>query len=150
MEIVVDRFVSDNDTTISKVSIDGKLECFWLEDEYRDIKVDGETRIPAGKYEIRLRTEGGFHNRYKNRFSSIHKGMLQIQNVPNFRYVLIHCGNTDEDTAGCLLVGTNANITEGEMSISSSRIAYSKFYPKVCDAAESGDLKVLFIDNDRI
>lgn len=149
MEIVVDRFISDKDTSVSRVSIDGKFECFGLEDEYREDKIPGETRIPAGTYKVDLRTEGGFHNRYGQRYGSSHKGMLHIRNVPNFTYILIHCGNTDEDTAGCLLVGSSANTVEGDMSVSSSRVAYKKFYPKVCTAAGQGDLTITFIDNDR-
>ena len=31
--------------------------------------------------------------------------MLHVLDVPGFEYILIHCGNTDEHTAGCLLVG---------------------------------------------
>ena len=38
--------------------------CYTLEDEQRDVKVWGETRIPAGTYKLGLRTEGGFHNPY--------------------------------------------------------------------------------------
>ena len=104
MKIDVDRFISDEDTTISRVMVDGQFICFGLEDEYREEKVVGETRIPAGTYKITLRTEGGFNQRYKKRFPDIHKGMLHIRNVPNFEYILIHCGNTDEHTKGCLLV----------------------------------------------
>ncbi len=31
--------------------------------------------------------------------------MLHIQDVPGFTYILIHTGNTDEHTSGCLIVG---------------------------------------------
>ncbi|WP_045859356.1 DUF5675 family protein [Teredinibacter purpureus] len=148
MEIVVDRIVSDDDTTISRVSVDGKFVCFGLEDEFREEKVQNETRIPAGTYNIKLRTEGGFHNRYQKRYPDMHKGMLHLQDVPNFTYVLIHCGNTDEDTAGCLLVGAGSNTTPGDMSISSSRVAYANFYPKVVDAAAAGNLSIRYEDND--
>lgn len=149
MKITVDRFLSDNDSTVSRVLIDGAHECFGLEDEFREEKVLGETRIPAGTYEIGVRTVGSFHPRYSRRFPDIHKGMLHILDVPNFTYILIHCGNTDEDTAGCLLVGTSVNITAGEMSIGGSRIAYRKFYPKVIQAALEGSLEIEFIDSDR-
>ena len=36
---------------------------YTLEDEQRDVKVYGETRIPAGTYKLKLRTVGGFHTR---------------------------------------------------------------------------------------
>ena len=149
MQINVDRFVADDDTTISRVSIDGKFNCFGLEDEYREEKVASETRIPAGTYQVGLRTVGGHHNRYKVRFEDIHKGMLHILDVPNFKYILIHCGNTDEDTAGCLLVGSQALTEPGEMRITQSVAAYKRFYPAVVDAAAAGDLTIRFEDNDR-
>jgi len=88
---------------------------FTLEDEYRDIKVWGETRIPAGTYNIEMKKTGGVYNRYKyhsNRavkdFTERH-GVMEIKDVTNFSGVLIHIGNTDEDTAGCILVGNQLN-----------------------------------------
>ncbi len=149
MEILVDRFVSDDDSTICKVSVDGKYVCFGLEDEYRLEKVIGETRIPAGTYKIGLRTEGGHHEKYKVRFVDIHKGMLHILDVPNFKWILIHCGNTDEDTAGCLLVGSQAITEPGDMKIINSTAAYRRFYPMVVEAAENDDLTIRYEDNDR-
>ena len=75
--------------------------------------------------------------------------MLHVRDVPNFQWILIHIGNTDEDTAGCLLVGTSINTTPGDMSIGSSKIAYEKFYPMVVDAAENDNLSITYVDNDR-
>ncbi len=149
LEILVDRFVSDDDTTISRVVVDGQFVCFGLEDEYREDKVPGETRIPAGTYGVHLRTEGGFHTRYRKRFGAMHQGMLHIQNVENFTFVLIHCGNTDDDTAGCLLVGTDAVTTPGDMSVRNSTSAYKRFYEMVVDSAARERLMIRFEDNDR-
>ena len=149
MVILVDRFISDNDTTISRVMVDGNFVCFGLEDEYREEKVSKETRIPAGTYKVTLRTVGSHHTKYSSRFSDIHKGMLHIRNVPNFKWILIHCGNTEEDTEGCLLVGSQAITEPGDMKIISSSAAYRLFYPMVVDAAANGTLSITFLDNDR-
>lgn len=149
MLITVDRFTSDSDTTVSRVSVDGQFVCFGLEDEFRTQKVMGETRIPAGRYKIGVRTEGGFHNRYKNRFADMHRGMLHVLNVPNFEFILIHVGNTQKDTAGCLLVGMNAQTQPSAMRVNSSVAAYKVFYPMVVGAALAGDLEVDYQDNDR-
>ena len=114
--------------------------CYTLEDEYRRDKVKGETMIPYGVYEIKYRKEGGFHNRYSERFGDLHRGMLHITNVPDFEYILIHCGNTDEDTAGCLLVGdsqeNNSLITDGFIGKSSQ--AYKRLYKMVADELDLG------------
>ena len=75
------------------------------EDERRVLKVKGETSVPAGTYNIALRQEGGFHATYTKKYGGFQRGMLHICDVPNFEYILIHTGNTDEHTAGCLLVG---------------------------------------------
>ena len=147
MDIKVTRFVSDNDATLSLVSIDGEFQCFGLEDEFRLNKIHGETRIPAGKYKVGIRDVGGFHGRYLDRFPLFHKGMLQVLDVPGFDYILIHIGNTDEDTAGCLLVGAGCN-SVGEMTISSSSVAYSALYKKVCISAREGNLSIEYVDND--
>jgi hypothetical protein len=149
MDIVVDRFISDNDTTISRVNVDGRFVCFGLEDEFREEKVASETRIPAGTYDVRLRTEGGHHARYAVRFKEWHRGMLHLQDVPGFTYILIHCGNTDEDTDGCLLLGSQALTEPGEMRITQSTPAYQRFYSLVIDAAAGGQLRIRFEDNDR-
>lgn len=150
MNIFVDRFISDRDTTISRIFVHGKFVCFGLEDEYRKEKVIGETRIPAGTYKIGVRSVGGFHGRYKKRFSDIHKGMLNILDVPSFEYILIHCGNKDEHTAGCLLVGEGAITTPGDMMITRSSIAYRRFYQQVIDPAALGRLNITFQDHDDV
>jgi hypothetical protein len=129
--------------------IDGKFICFGLEDEYRTEKLANETRIPAGTYTVKLRTEGGFHQRYKQKFPQMHRGMLHVQNVPGFEYILIHIGNTDEDTAGCLLLGEQAVTTLGDMRVNMSKVAYERFYPAVIDAALAGALSIIYLDNDR-
>lgn len=148
MRITANRFVSDSDTTISQVFVDGRFVCFGLEDEYRAQKVKGETRIPEGVYNIGIRDAGGFHSRYTRRFGHFHQGMLQIVNVPGFEYILIHCGNTDKDTAGCLLVGEGAITTPGNMMITQSVAAYKKLYADVIHAALNGNLDIGFIDAD--
>ena len=123
--------------------------CYTLEDEYRDTKVYSETRIPAGIYNIEFRNEGGFNNKYSKRFSDIHVGMLHITNVPGFEYILIHCGNTDEHTAGCLLVGdsqeNNSLVKDGFIGKSSQ--AYKRIYPKIAKALQAGEeVKIEYID----
>jgi len=149
MKLLVERFTSDNDATISAIYLDNVFQCFGLEDEYREEKVASETRIPPGSYKVGLRTTGGFHARYEKKFSDIHQGMLHVQNVPGFEFILIHIGNTDENTAGCLLVGTGARAGEGDMSIQSSRVAYKKLYSKVVEAAKQESLEIEYFDRDR-
>ena len=109
MKLEVLRISSQKDST-SGILFDvsnGKRTflAYTLEDEQRDVKVYGETRIPPGTYKLKLRTEGGYHSRYVSKYGDWHKGMIWVQDVPGFEYILWHTGNTDESTAGCLLLG---------------------------------------------
>ena len=145
MKLVVLRYSSQKDSTNGLLfeQTDSGLDflCYTLEDEEREVKVMGETCIPNGTYRIGLRTEGGFHSRYSKRFPDIHQGMLEIQDVPNFKYVLIHCGNTDEHTAGCLLIGdsqeNNALIENGFIGKSSQ--AYARIYLRIIQKVLEGE-----------
>ena len=147
MQITVNRIISNADATLSTVYVDDRFVCFGLEDEFREHKVSRETRIPAGHYPITLRTVGGFHSRYERKFSEFHRGMLWVRNVPGFEYILIHIGNTDEDTAGCLLVGQGDH-SSGELRISESSLAYAKLYQQVLEAAAAEELSIEYLDKD--
>ena len=151
MNIMVNRFTSDGETTLSTIAVDGKFECFGLEDEYRDVKVYGETRIPAGRYIVGVRKYGGFHEKYKkhSRYGKFHRGMLEIMAVPGFTDVLVHVGNREDDTAACLLTGLGAFSKSGQMAIHNSADAYEAFYKKVIEAAENGTLSISYVDSDR-
>jgi hypothetical protein len=144
MKLEVLRFSSGEDSTsglLFDVTGERIFLSYTLEDEYRDNKIAGETRIPDGIYKIGFRKEGGFHSKYKKRFPSIHKGMLQVNNVPNFDFILIHCGNTDEHTAGCLLVGDSQinNMVQKDGFIGESTQAYKRIYPPIAEALENGE-----------
>ena len=141
MKLNVVRTQFGKDATNGLLFIDGVFECFTLEDEVRDVKVHSETAIPLGEYEIKLRTEGGFHSKYTARYGAMHKGMLWLQDVPNFKWILIHTGNQDSHTAGCLLIGeTQQDLDKGKDGfIGGSGDAYKKMYPKVANALLSGE-----------
>lgn len=147
MHIKVLRFASNHDVTLSRVYIDGEFVCHGLEDEHRADKIPGETRIPAGTYEVTLRTVGGFHNRYLSMFgSAFHKGMLWVRNVPNFEYILLHIGNYDRDTAGCLLLG-KADLKA--WAVWSSKKTYKRVYAIVRDALLRGErVTIEYVDGD--
>jgi hypothetical protein len=151
MRLEVLRFSSGREDTLSLVSdvTDGRRRflCFGLEDQYQTSKVPGETRIPAGVYELTLRTEGRLHGRYATRFREIHEGMIWVRDVPGFRWILWHCGNTDADTEGCLLLGDTVagNVVE-RGKVLFSRAAYSRVYPQVRDAIKAGPVVVEYVD----
>lgn len=136
MKLLVKRFGDLLDSTLGALYIDGEFCCFSLEDEKRLVKVPNETRIPAGEYEINLRTEGQVHQKYLGKFPGIHQGMLWLQSTPGFQWVYLHVGNTDDHTSGCILVGDTA-LAKGE--IADSVTAYKRVYLRCVRALNIGE-----------
>ena len=143
MKLDVVRTQFGADATNGMLFVDGVFECFTLEDQVRKgSKIMKETAIPLGEYQIKYRNIGGYDSKYRARYGTDwHNGMLELQDVPNFTYILIHTGNTDEHTAGCLLVGeTQQDLDKGKDGfVGGSGDAYKKFYPKVRDALNAGE-----------
>ena len=154
MKLEVLRFSSGKDSTSGALfdcTRGREFLCYTLEDQYQTKKVMQETRIPAGEYEIKYRKEGGFNKRYSDRYPDIHRGMLHVTNVPNFKWILIHVGNTDEHTAGCLLLGdtqeNNQIKTNGFIGKSSQ--AYVRIYDRIANVLDMGErVKIWYFDYD--
>ena len=136
MKLTLTRMWDNVNETLGILSIDDVEQCLILEDQYQKEKVYGETRIPEGTYKIKLRTNGRMHEDYSKKYD-FHRGMLELQNVPNFKYVYIHVGNDDDDTLGCLITGRKVVVKSGKIKLESSTEAYKELYKKV----------IPFIDN---
>ena len=157
MQLEVLRFSSEKDSTsgllFDVTNNNRKFLAYTLEDEYREEKEMHETRIPSGTYNVTLRTEGGFHQRYVAKYGDMHKGMLWVRDVPGFEYILIHTGNTDEHTSGCLLLGdtqTNNQVKEDGF-IGSSVQAYKRVYPQIAKVLEEGGIvSITYTDYDTV
>jgi len=116
MKLLLKRLHRTEHSTIGELHIDGKFECYTLEDKEREVKIKSETAIPKGTYIVGITLS--------NRF----KRLLPILiNVPNFEGVRIHSGNSNHDTEGCILVGT----TRSEDYIGNSRLAFEKLFKKM-------------------
>lgn len=145
MQLEVLRFASGEDSTIGAlfllqdVARERHFLCFVLEDQAQHEKVMGETRIPPGNYKLFLRIDGERHPRYAKRFPQIHKGVLQLLEVPGFTGIQIHCGNDDLDTKGCLLVGDRVEQNVSARGrLENSTAAYLRVYPSIAAALEAG------------
>ncbi|ELR3214008.1 hypothetical protein QSD11_001638 [Campylobacter coli] len=103
------------------------FECFSLEEDKEGLESGKDLRIPEGNYNLRRHTP----SRFENTLRSITKKddtMINVYNdeVPSSRAILIHWGNTDKDTQGCILLGlTKDNNNE---SVGQSRQACKEFY----------------------
>ena len=151
MNITVVRQKSNSNETLGAMFIDGKFFCYTLEDEFRTVKVSEETRIPAGSYNITLRREGGMYARYSDRFNEDHP-MIWVRDVPNFQYIYIHIGNTEVDTAGCILVGRHSSEQHGRFTISDSTSIYVELHKMIVDAVDTKqeNVTLTIVDADRI
>lgn len=100
MNLQLNRKYLKETYTIGTLSIDGTYFCDTLEDRVRDLtreaKIAGKTAIPEGEYEIIINISPRFRRK-----------LPRLLSVPGFSGILIHRGNTAEDTAGCILVGEN-------------------------------------------
>ena len=143
------RFSSQENSTLGMLFIDGEFQCFTMEDEHRTKKVKHKTRIPEGIYQLGIREEGGYHERYKVRFPGVHEGMIEVLDVPNFTYILLHIGNWHQDTSGCLLLANTAkqNVT-GDGMVMESKLAYLRVYPIIIKELKKG--KKVFLNIETI
>lgn len=150
MKLIVSRIEEYEGSTIGTLAKDGERLCYTLEDGYQEEKVPGETRIPQGTYELKLRTVGGFHKRYAERYGDMHHGMLEVADVPDFTYILIHTGNDKSHTRGCTLVGTSYSKADDGFFITSSRKAYKAIYPDIAEKLLAGEkVTIEYQDNDK-
>ncbi len=135
MKVRIARRWFTEHSTIGQLYLDDLEECFTLEDRVRadpkpatpanEAKVLGRTAIPAGRYRVVITRS--------RRFKA---DLPELLDVPGFTGIRIHAGNTDEDTAGCILVG---RIREPDR-ISASRSALDALLPKLRAGIAAGEV----------
>lgn len=104
MNLLLQRRYKKQKYTIGKLYIDSHYYCDTLEDTDRFLtrysnpadKVPGETAIPYGTYQVIMAYSPKFRRQ-----------LPLLLNVPLFSGILIHSGNTNKDTRGCILCGKN-------------------------------------------
>jgi hypothetical protein len=124
MELRLIREISTEISTHGVLFIDSRYECFTLEDVVRPEKIAGETAIPAGRYQITITRSPRFR-----------RPLPLLHDVPEFRGIRIHPGNTAVHTAGCLLVGQGRATNR----VTRSRKAMEALQPKLAKALADGD-----------
>ncbi len=93
------------------VLIDGQTPlCVTLEDPWKDNQ-KSISCIPEGIYEVSP------HNGRK------YKNVWILNDVEDRSAILIHAGNTTDDTRGCILVGQRYGELDGKTAILGSRMA---------------------------
>lgn len=83
------------------------LECFSLEEDKEGVERNKDLRIPEGIYDLKRHSPSRFENTLRSITKKDDDTMINVYNdeVPASRAILIHWGNTDKDTQGCILLG---------------------------------------------
>jgi hypothetical protein len=128
MKLRVERLWKKPAYTVGRLFVDGKLFCNTLEDTVRDLsnekKVYGKTAIPYGEYKVVYNWSPKFG-----------RNLPRLLNVPAFEGILIHPGNTADDSAGCILVGRNTEVGR----LTESRYTSDKLNVLIEDAQRGGE-----------
>ena len=113
MKLTLKRKFLGDKYTIGDLFIDGKFFCNTIEDIVRELpsvcpntpkglsctcvgKVYAETAIPFGTYKVTMK--------YSLKFKRV---LPYLHDVPHFIGILIHSGNDQTASAGCIIVGKN-------------------------------------------
>lgn len=151
MELVLERKWKKSDYTIGILLIDNKKFCEVIEDKDRGlkdsmtseqiklIKKPNMTAIPTGTYDVTLDV---FSSKFGNIpfYKKVCNGKLpRLLNVKGFEGILIHCGNTQLDTSGCLIVGENK--VKGK--VINSKITFEKLYNILKNSKDKITIKII-------
>lgn len=140
MELKLQRFALKNNYTIGKLYINNNVFCDTIEDRVRDLNKDGEgkvygkTAIPYGRYEITMKIQSPKYSQ-RSSYAWCNGYLPRVLNVPHFDGILIHAGNTAEDSAGCILVGENK--VKGQ--VINSMATLKKLIPILKRASDNGE-----------
>lgn len=139
MKITVNRSYKGDTYTIGKLYLNDKYFCDVLEDTDRGLtqsmplsmikskKISAKTAIPSGTYNVTLDIISPKYSK-SHYYMNLCKGKVpRLLDVPGFEGILIHTGNTAEDTEGCLIVGENK--IKGK--VINSKIIFEKLYKEL-------------------
>lgn len=105
--------------TLGKLYINNEFFCNTIEDKYRDLskekKVYGETCIPFGTYKVII-----------NMSPKYGRLMPRLLDVPHFEGILIHYGNTEQDSAGCVICGKRSG-----QKVINSRDTFNRLFARL-------------------
>ena len=141
MDLLLKRIARRETYTIGHLYIDGKYFCDTCEDKDRGLqqqlplsvnvakKKKGVTAIPIGRYRVTLAVKSQRFSQ-KRQYAACNGYLPRLVNVPAFDGVLMHIGNTANDTEGCILVGKNTQVGK----VLESTKTFWELYSKLQDA----------------
>lgn len=154
MKLQLKRIAKKATYTIGKLYIDGAYFCDTLEDKDRGLasnmsvaeikqkKIPSETAIPTGTYQVTMNVVSP---KFKNssKYSFCGGKLPRLLDVPGYDGVLIHIGNTDKNSAGCILVGQNKVVGQ----VINSTDTFRKLYDVLSQANKKSEKISIEITN---
>lgn len=137
MDLDLFRTNAEQGYTLGEIRVDKVFECFTLEDPIRETKIQDDTAIPAGRYEVIL-----------NKSPKFGRILPRLLDVPGFTGILIHKGNTKADTRGCILVGAGVDFENNRLTHSTE--AFDGLMTKLALAFAAGDGIHITIHNPEV
>lgn len=130
MEFTLKRVLLTDDGVVGVLINGNRPICLTLEEEWRD-NAKGISCIPNGSYLC------------QRVVTPKHGLTYQVMDVPSRTAILIHSGNTEADTEGCILVGKEYGIVdakdddagqiEKQLAVLRSKEAFGEFMKIVGD-----------------
>ena len=135
IHVVHQRTKYRKDRTPGEVWVSNERICYSVEDELRELpgvpvaqwKVKTATAIPGGHYRVTLIDSPKFG-----------KDALWIRDVPGYEGILIHGGNDETHTSGCVLMGA-ALTADDKVVPGQSRPALAAIRAILVPALKTGD-----------
>lgn len=153
--ISVVRFMNNSRFSLGLMYYNDAFFCYTLEDVYRAQKVKKHTRIWAGEYKVSYSDVNPEHSsitkRYRTKDSTkdFFDRHIEIHGVDQFDGIYIHIGNNERHTEGCLLVGDGLNTSGGDVVLTHSTGAFTRFYKKVTAELNAGTpVRIKILDED--
>ena len=121
----------------------------------------GETCVPVGVYQLGLRQSLRFSTTFYTRDEVTlisredylrlptaqqvgykpHE-LIWVKGALEKRLILLHWGNTDDDTEGCYVVGEKHGLVNGQMGVLNSRRTYVRLYASIVQAIRAGGQRI--------
>jgi hypothetical protein len=141
MKFTLQRLYDNGHYTLGFVQNEEKSFCsFSCEDTFRAVKIKGETRIPAGFYELKInKADTPLTLKHRTAYGEWFKYHIQVTNVQGFEGIYIHTGKDQNWTEGCLLFGYDFNLSLPKGNQALTLEAIKDFYDIVYPLLDSGN-----------
>jgi hypothetical protein len=117
------RLEETDEGALGVLLVRGEIFCMTLQPDSRDRE---RYQIPAGVYPLRR-----FHGaRWRNTLEIVVSGHTAL---------LFHAGNWEEDSTGCVLVGSEAGKLRGQRAVTNSGTTFERFQGQVIPQIQAGD-----------